>query len=215
MWVTGFTPSPVVAPEAFSPQRGADGEADPLRQPPGLHQGPRPPLTASRAPGPAGPPPSPPGPPRELSKPHGAAARAGIGCLCGWGRPSSSRSPPPSPVSGTWHGDPICFQSGPACTPRPSSGLRRVWEPPRGAPGHPPRPLRGSAGRGQGEGEGRLLCARTPPPPWGAARASFCPSADLLSPGVCGEPSAAASGILPLHPLPWPRAVPGRAVGAR
>lgn len=57
---------------------------------------------------------------------------------------------------------------------------------------------------------GRGLCHPTQ-----TGRASFCPFSDLLYLGVFGEPSAAVSGIQPLHPLPWPRSAPGREGGRR
>lgn len=154
---------------------------------------------------------------------------AGRDWLPAWGCPSSSRPPspplaPPRPpgVSGTWLGGPICFQSGPVRTLRPLlRAVAGVGASALVSPAHPSGPQQGRAGGaafcprpsptlgGGSECRGRGLCL-----PAQTGRASFCPFPDLLCLAVFGEPSAAASRIQPLHPLPWPRSAPAREAGA-
>lgn len=171
-----------------------------------------------------------PAPRMEFSNPHGAAAQARIGC------PRGAAPPPPAPphlpsapprppgVSGTWLGGPICFQSGPVRTLRPLlRAVAGVGASALVSPAHPSGPQQGRAG-------GAAFCPRLSPTlggGWGSecrgrglclpaqtGRASFCPFPDLLCLAVFGEPSAAASRIQPLHPLPWPRSAPAREGGA-
>lgn len=159
----------------------------------------------------------------EFSNSHRGWSAARIGCL-GGAAPPSPPSFPPTPmdrVSPAWHGGPICFQSGPALS-APSLGLCLGWGP------LPPCPPFISPDPNQIPAGGQPLCGCAPPPPSGSfcvcrgrglcrptppGRDSFCPLSDLQYLGVFGEPSAAESGIQPLHPLPWSRSAPGKGGG--
>lgn len=148
-------------------------------------------------------------------KPAPGSSTAGIGC--GVGRPSL---PPPLLPPPLWIG---CLRPGMVAPSvsnlglhsAPSSGLCLGWgrlhrvphSCPRtqreGSPFVPaPSPTPGTLCGGRGlcrpaqAGRDSLPLSRPP---------LFC---------VFGEPSAAASGIQPLHPLPWSRPAPGKGGGA-